>query len=172
MLSFHLFVGWFRINGRSIIKRNSDICSRWSINFPVMSRISKWKLEKTKVKVVFRLQFHATHVSFLLTLLKFEQLQDIVIILLLSISFPILFLISLEMYCMLLVELMLYIRISSFKYFNRQAQWHIQSPTNKEMKVTGYKVNQKTLRHFQEKKKEKRKTRGCLSSKWAQIQIM
>ncbi|KAK1289851.1 hypothetical protein QJS10_CPB18g01270 [Acorus calamus] len=27
-----------------------------------MSRITKWKLEKTKVKVVFRLQFHATHV--------------------------------------------------------------------------------------------------------------
>ncbi|KAI3465061.1 hypothetical protein Pfo_021724 [Paulownia fortunei] len=27
-----------------------------------MSRISKWKLEKTKVKVVFRLQFHATHI--------------------------------------------------------------------------------------------------------------
>lgn len=115
-----------------------------------MSRISKWKLEKTKVKVVFRLQFHATHVSFPLTLLKFEQLQDIVIILLLSISFLIPFLISLEleMYCMLLVELMLYIRISSFKYFNRQAQWHIQSPTNKEMKVTGYKLNQKTLRLF------------------------
>lgn len=28
----------------------------------VMSRIAKWKLEKTKVKVVFRLQFHATHI--------------------------------------------------------------------------------------------------------------
>ncbi|KAF5746825.1 hypothetical protein HS088_TW06G01000 [Tripterygium wilfordii] len=27
-----------------------------------MSRIAKWKLEKTKVKVVFRLQFHATHI--------------------------------------------------------------------------------------------------------------
>lgn len=27
-----------------------------------MSRLSKWKLEKTKVKVVFRLQFHATHI--------------------------------------------------------------------------------------------------------------
>lgn len=27
-----------------------------------MSRVAKWKLEKTKVKVVFRLQFHATHV--------------------------------------------------------------------------------------------------------------
>ncbi|CAA0831626.1 Unknown protein [Striga hermonthica] len=27
-----------------------------------MSRVSKWKLEKTKVKVVFRLQFHATHI--------------------------------------------------------------------------------------------------------------
>ncbi|KAG8377348.1 hypothetical protein BUALT_Bualt08G0023800 [Buddleja alternifolia] len=27
-----------------------------------MSRISKWKLEKTKVKVVFRLQFHASHI--------------------------------------------------------------------------------------------------------------
>ncbi|WOL09418.1 sporulation-specific protein 15-like [Canna indica] len=27
-----------------------------------MSRIPKWKIEKTKVKVVFRLQFHATHV--------------------------------------------------------------------------------------------------------------
>ncbi|KAL1540528.1 cingulin-like isoform X1 [Salvia divinorum] len=27
-----------------------------------MTRISKWKLEKTKVKVVFRLQFHATHI--------------------------------------------------------------------------------------------------------------
>lgn len=27
-----------------------------------MSRVSKWKLEKAKVKVVFRLQFHATHV--------------------------------------------------------------------------------------------------------------
>ncbi|KAM1465240.1 hypothetical protein FF1_043827 [Malus domestica] len=27
-----------------------------------MSRITRWKLEKTKVKVVFRLQFHATHV--------------------------------------------------------------------------------------------------------------
>ncbi|XP_028107604.1 rootletin-like isoform X1 [Camellia sinensis] len=27
-----------------------------------MSRIAKWKIEKTKVKVVFRLQFHATHV--------------------------------------------------------------------------------------------------------------
>ncbi|KAL2503784.1 fbd [Abeliophyllum distichum] len=27
-----------------------------------MSRITKWKLEKTKVKAVFRLQFHATHV--------------------------------------------------------------------------------------------------------------
>ncbi|CAL1362775.1 unnamed protein product [Linum trigynum] len=27
-----------------------------------MSRITKWKTEKTKVKVVFRLQFHATHV--------------------------------------------------------------------------------------------------------------
>ncbi|KAL4197595.1 hypothetical protein AMTRI_Chr04g189050 [Amborella trichopoda] len=27
-----------------------------------MSRIGKWKTEKTKVKVVFRLQFHATHV--------------------------------------------------------------------------------------------------------------
>ncbi|RVW56078.1 hypothetical protein CK203_112813 [Vitis vinifera] len=29
-----------------------------------MSKVAKWKLEKTKVKVVFRLQFHATHVSF------------------------------------------------------------------------------------------------------------
>ncbi|CAN6880783.1 unnamed protein product [Brassica oleracea] len=28
----------------------------------VMSRLAKWKLEKAKVKVVFRLQFHATHV--------------------------------------------------------------------------------------------------------------
>ncbi|KAB2617225.1 early endosome antigen 1-like [Pyrus ussuriensis x Pyrus communis] len=27
-----------------------------------MSRVARWKLEKTKVKVVFRLQFHATHV--------------------------------------------------------------------------------------------------------------
>ncbi|KAG6579019.1 hypothetical protein SDJN03_23467, partial [Cucurbita argyrosperma subsp. sororia] len=27
-----------------------------------MSRIAKWKLEKTKVKVVFRLQFYATHI--------------------------------------------------------------------------------------------------------------
>uniref|UniRef100_A0A6N2LTA1 C2 NT-type domain-containing protein n=1 Tax=Salix viminalis TaxID=40686 RepID=A0A6N2LTA1_SALVM len=27
-----------------------------------MSRISRWKIEKTKVKVVFRLQFHATHI--------------------------------------------------------------------------------------------------------------
>ncbi|KAM7253378.1 hypothetical protein ACFE04_025996 [Oxalis oulophora] len=27
-----------------------------------MSRIAKWKVEKTKVKVVFRLQFHATHI--------------------------------------------------------------------------------------------------------------
>ncbi|EOA36030.1 hypothetical protein CARUB_v10008070mg [Capsella rubella] len=27
-----------------------------------MSRLAKWKLEKAKVKVVFRLQFHATHV--------------------------------------------------------------------------------------------------------------
>ncbi|KAL6962630.1 hypothetical protein U1Q18_037589 [Sarracenia purpurea var. burkii] len=27
-----------------------------------MSRVGKWKLEKTKVKVVFRLQFHATHI--------------------------------------------------------------------------------------------------------------
>ncbi|KAJ1406801.1 NT-type C2 domain [Sesbania bispinosa] len=27
-----------------------------------MSRITKWKIEKTKVKVVFRLQFHATHI--------------------------------------------------------------------------------------------------------------
>ncbi|XP_019175194.1 PREDICTED: putative leucine-rich repeat-containing protein DDB_G0290503 isoform X2 [Ipomoea nil] len=27
-----------------------------------MSRITKWKLEKNKVKVVFRLQFHATHI--------------------------------------------------------------------------------------------------------------
>ncbi|KAL8523547.1 hypothetical protein ACS0TY_013496 [Phlomoides rotata] len=27
-----------------------------------MSRVSKWKLDKTKVKVVFRLQFHATHI--------------------------------------------------------------------------------------------------------------
>lgn len=27
-----------------------------------MSRASKWKLDKTKVKVVFRLQFHATHI--------------------------------------------------------------------------------------------------------------
>uniref|UniRef100_A0A2P2LUH4 Golgin subfamily B member 1-like n=1 Tax=Rhizophora mucronata TaxID=61149 RepID=A0A2P2LUH4_RHIMU len=27
-----------------------------------MSRITKWKLEKTKVKLVFRLQFHATHI--------------------------------------------------------------------------------------------------------------
>lgn len=30
-----------------------------------MSRVAKWKLEKTKVKVVFRLQFHATHVCFI-----------------------------------------------------------------------------------------------------------
>ncbi|XVE95362.1 hypothetical protein REPUB_Repub02eG0090400 [Reevesia pubescens] len=27
-----------------------------------MSRITKWKFEKTKIKVVFRLQFHATHI--------------------------------------------------------------------------------------------------------------
>ncbi|XWS21552.1 hypothetical protein CRYUN_Cryun30bG0064000 [Craigia yunnanensis] len=27
-----------------------------------MSRITKWKIEKTKIKVVFRLQFHATHI--------------------------------------------------------------------------------------------------------------
>ncbi|KAK8704346.1 hypothetical protein V6N13_047973 [Hibiscus sabdariffa] len=27
-----------------------------------MSRIVKWKIEKTKIKVVFRLQFHATHI--------------------------------------------------------------------------------------------------------------
>ncbi|KAE9609018.1 hypothetical protein Lal_00020035 [Lupinus albus] len=27
-----------------------------------MSRVTKWKAEKTKVKVVFRLQFHATHI--------------------------------------------------------------------------------------------------------------
>ncbi|GER47898.1 hypothetical protein STAS_25041 [Striga asiatica] len=32
-----------------------------------MSRVSKWKLEKTKVKVVFRLQFHATHNALCLT---------------------------------------------------------------------------------------------------------
>lgn len=29
-----------------------------------MSRAPKWKIEKTKVKVVFRLQFHATNVSY------------------------------------------------------------------------------------------------------------
>ncbi|XVF64707.1 hypothetical protein PTKIN_Ptkin09bG0189000 [Pterospermum kingtungense] len=28
----------------------------------VMSRITNWKIEKTKIKVVFRLQFHATHI--------------------------------------------------------------------------------------------------------------
>ncbi|KAK7353118.1 hypothetical protein VNO80_18557 [Phaseolus coccineus] len=27
-----------------------------------MSRVTRWKIEKTKVKVVFRLQFHATHI--------------------------------------------------------------------------------------------------------------
>ncbi|XP_007018879.2 PREDICTED: restin homolog [Theobroma cacao] len=27
-----------------------------------MSRVTKWKIEKTKIKVVFRLQFHATHI--------------------------------------------------------------------------------------------------------------
>ncbi|KAE8728297.1 F-box and Leucine Rich Repeat domains containing protein, putative isoform 3 [Hibiscus syriacus] len=27
-----------------------------------MSRVPKWKIEKTKIKVVFRLQFHATHI--------------------------------------------------------------------------------------------------------------
>ncbi|XVE55438.1 hypothetical protein DITRI_Ditri03aG0158600 [Diplodiscus trichospermus] len=27
-----------------------------------MSRITRWKIEKTKIKVVFRLQFHATHI--------------------------------------------------------------------------------------------------------------
>lgn len=37
---------------------------RWDcFDFWVMSRLTKWKLEKAKVKVVFRLQFHATHVS-------------------------------------------------------------------------------------------------------------
>ncbi|XP_006434057.2 early endosome antigen 1 [Citrus clementina] len=28
-----------------------------------MSRVARWKVEKTKVKVVFRLQFHATHIQ-------------------------------------------------------------------------------------------------------------
>ncbi|KAF5786426.1 hypothetical protein HanXRQr2_Chr10g0440801 [Helianthus annuus] len=27
-----------------------------------MSRVAKWKIEKAKVKVVFRLQFHATNI--------------------------------------------------------------------------------------------------------------
>ncbi|KAJ6997801.1 hypothetical protein NC653_014132 [Populus alba x Populus x berolinensis] len=32
------------------------------VSYPAMSRITRWKNEKTKVKVVFRLQFHATHI--------------------------------------------------------------------------------------------------------------
>lgn len=36
------------------------------IRCDIMSKITKWKLEKNKVKVVFRLQFHATHVWFLI----------------------------------------------------------------------------------------------------------
>lgn len=39
-----------------------------------MSRITKWKIEKTKVKVVFRLQFHATHVSFTPTYSTFPSI--------------------------------------------------------------------------------------------------
>ena len=34
------------------------------VSYPAMSRVTRWKNEKTKVKVVFRLQFHATHVRF------------------------------------------------------------------------------------------------------------
>lgn len=37
-----------------------------------MSRIPKWKNEKTKVKVVFRLQFHATHVRFAFCAMPFN----------------------------------------------------------------------------------------------------
>ncbi|KAJ0499891.1 hypothetical protein HanHA300_Chr11g0383701 [Helianthus annuus] len=29
--------------------------------YATMSRVAKWKIEKAKVKVVFRLQFHATN---------------------------------------------------------------------------------------------------------------
>ncbi|MFS7899268.1 hypothetical protein Hanom_Chr00s050024g01779561 [Helianthus anomalus] len=32
-----------------------------------MSRVGKWKIEKAKVKVVFRLQFHATNISLIPT---------------------------------------------------------------------------------------------------------
>jgi hypothetical protein len=43
-----------------------------------MSRIAKWKLEKTKVKVIFRLQFHATHVSKISATAKhFHELDDL-----------------------------------------------------------------------------------------------
>lgn len=47
---------------------NGILCSGWLRYYIEMSRIAKWKLEKTKVKVVFRLQFHATHVSQLISL--------------------------------------------------------------------------------------------------------
>ncbi|KAI3762061.1 hypothetical protein L1987_52484 [Smallanthus sonchifolius] len=30
--------------------------------YAIMSRVTKWKIEKAKVKAVFRLQFHATHI--------------------------------------------------------------------------------------------------------------
>ncbi|KAF5809247.1 hypothetical protein HanXRQr2_Chr04g0154951 [Helianthus annuus] len=36
-----------------------------------MSRVAKWKIEKAKVKVVFRLQFHATN-----DLMAFSKLRN------------------------------------------------------------------------------------------------
>ena len=51
---------------------------------PAMSKVAKWKLEKTKVKVVFRLQFHATHVSLLLLLKCFGLLLGIAMLMIVT----------------------------------------------------------------------------------------
>ncbi|GJW00536.1 putative leucine-rich repeat-containing protein [Tanacetum coccineum] len=34
----------------------------WYVDYAIMSKVTKWKPERAKVKVVFRLQFHATHI--------------------------------------------------------------------------------------------------------------
>uniref|UniRef100_A0A251UXD0 Uncharacterized protein n=2 Tax=Helianthus annuus TaxID=4232 RepID=A0A251UXD0_HELAN len=39
--------------------------------YATMSRVAKWKIEKAKVKVVFRLQFHATN-----DLMAFSKLRN------------------------------------------------------------------------------------------------
>uniref|UniRef100_A0A251TN88 Uncharacterized protein n=2 Tax=Helianthus annuus TaxID=4232 RepID=A0A251TN88_HELAN len=54
---------WFiQLSNREIVSRVRISNSCVVLVCATMSRVAKWKIEKAKVKVVFRLQFHATNI--------------------------------------------------------------------------------------------------------------